>query len=114
MRISHWSSDVCSSDLAGKVAGEAVRDIAFLFPPACGRGRGGPVLKFRLSTCPPQTPPASGRGLVELPRSEERRAGKECVSTCRSRWSPYHYKTKTESHHAQHSSSAGRSKQQNK
>src|SRR3546814_15589328 len=26
------------------------------------------------------------------PRSEERRGGKECVSTCRSRWSPYHYK----------------------
>src|SRR3546814_12572192 len=25
-----------------------------------------------------------------LPRSEERRVGKECVSTCRSRWSPYH------------------------
>src|SRR3546814_14000748 len=25
-------------------------------------------------------------------RSEERRGGKECVSTCRSRWSPYHYK----------------------
>src|SRR3546814_11004667 len=28
------------------------------------------------------------------PRSEERRVGKECVSTCRSRWSPYHYKQK--------------------
>src|SRR3546814_10798718 len=27
-------------------------------------------------------------------RSEERRVGKECVSTCRSRWSPYHYKEK--------------------
>src|SRR3546814_17153344 len=27
-------------------------------------------------------------------RSEERRVGKECVSTCRSRWSPYHYKNK--------------------
>src|SRR3546814_11469886 len=30
-----------------------------------------------------------------LPRSEERRVGKECVSTCRSRWSPFHYKQKT-------------------
>src|SRR3546814_14013802 len=30
-------------------------------------------------------------------RSEERRVGKECVSTCRSRWSPYHYK-KTKRH----------------
>src|SRR3546814_13982701 len=29
-------------------------------------------------------------------RSEERRVGKECVSTCRSRWSPYHSKKKTE------------------
>src|SRR3546814_17557634 len=29
-------------------------------------------------------------------RSEERRVGKECVSTCRSRWSPYHKKTTTE------------------
>src|SRR3546814_20710625 len=31
-------------------------------------------------------------------RSEERRVGKECVSTCRSRWSPYHYKKKTTHH----------------
>src|SRR3546814_12813389 len=31
-------------------------------------------------------------------RSEERRVGKECVSTCRSRWSPYHYK-QTKQHH---------------
>src|SRR3546814_14270930 len=28
-------------------------------------------------------------------RSEERRVGKECVSTCSTRWSPYHYKKKT-------------------
>src|SRR3546814_3195417 len=34
---------------------------------------------------------------VRDPRSEERRVGKECVSTCRSRWSPYHYKTNTTS-----------------
>src|SRR3546814_13739553 len=31
-------------------------------------------------------------GSLYLFRSEERRVGKECVSTCRSRWSPYHYK----------------------
>src|SRR3546814_11541948 len=30
-----------------------------------------------------------------VPSSEERRVGKECVSTCRSRWSPYHSKKKT-------------------
>src|SRR3546814_1236666 len=28
--------------------------------------------------------------LLDAGRSEERRVGKECVSTCRSRWSPYH------------------------
>src|SRR3546814_12106113 len=40
----------------------------------------------------------AGRGLVFQihERSEERRVGKECVSTCRSRWSPYHSKKKTE------------------
>src|SRR3546814_14267002 len=31
-----------------------------------------------------------GAELKEILRSEERRVGKECVSTCRSRWSPYH------------------------
>src|SRR3546814_17968773 len=30
--------------------------------------------------------------VLAITRSEERRVGKECVSTCRSRWSPYHYK----------------------
>src|SRR3546814_11620028 len=33
-----------------------------------------------------------------FPRSEERRVGKECVSTCRSRWSPYHEKKKPRKH----------------
>src|SRR3546814_11585160 len=33
--------------------------------------------------------------LPGIPRSEERRVGKECVSTCRSRWSAYHYKKKS-------------------
>src|SRR3546814_16851564 len=33
--------------------------------------------------------------LAELASSEERRVGKECVSTCRSRWSTYHYKKKS-------------------
>src|SRR3546814_16672696 len=45
--------------------------------------------KMRLSTALPLrnlAAPAS--------RSEERRVGKRCVSTCRSRWSPYHYKKK--------------------
>src|SRR3546814_13424419 len=34
--------------------------------------------------------------IEDLARSEERRVGKECVSTCRSRWSPYHEKQKKE------------------
>src|SRR3546814_13908507 len=38
--------------------------------------------EIRASTLAPASP--------ETPRSEERRVGKECVSTCRSRWSPYH------------------------
>src|SRR3546814_15753548 len=40
---------------------------------------------------------AAGEAIAdeEVERSEERRVGKECVSPCRSRWSTYHYKTKT-------------------
>src|SRR3546814_4738718 len=37
--------------------------------------------------------PKSGEARYSI-RSEERRVGKECVSTCRSRWSPYHYTKK--------------------
>src|SRR3546814_19326627 len=36
----------------------------------------------------------TGPGFKTDVRSEERRVGKECVSKCRSRWSPYHYKNK--------------------
>src|SRR3546814_14211317 len=39
---------------------------------------------------PAAMPYAGGFELAVFPRSEERRVGKECVSTCRSRWSPYH------------------------
>src|SRR3546814_19144036 len=53
----------------------------------------------RWMVSPPAPPSPSIRHLwiVQLsfsPRSEERRVGKECVSTCRSRWSPYHSKKK--------------------
>src|SRR3546814_12218903 len=41
---------------------------------------------------------AASRRFAARHRSEERRVGKECVSTCRSRWSPYHYKTKNKCH----------------
>src|SRR3546814_11253022 len=70
-----------------------------------------PVLSKRVNMCHPSTrnSPAVGMSagifdlreqVIGLPnirqqiRSEERRVGKECVSTCRSRWSPYHYKKK--------------------
>src|SRR3546814_2148618 len=72
MRISDWSSDVCSSDLlhgtdtASRLGGD---EFAILV--------GGPDARQR------------GHDLCDS-RSEERRVGKECVSTCRSRWSPYH------------------------
>src|SRR3546814_4203352 len=67
MRISDWSSDVCSSDLV-------ILWAARLFDRLCDPfGSHG-------------TPRSSQRQA----RSEERRVGKECVSTCRSRWSPYH------------------------
>src|SRR3546814_12043371 len=96
MRISDWSSDVCSSDLDGNVVLGPVsrshrrdRDVAMrLADRRLGRGQvTGLALSGRaaLGHQPDQAadPPS---------RSEERRVGKECVSTCRSRWSPYHSK----------------------
>src|SRR3546814_2004060 len=76
MRISDWSSDVCSSDL------ELVR--AEGPEPVRQQAAHGP-LPHRLR----QVPAQQDHEVVRV-RSEERRVGKECVSTCRSRWSPYH------------------------
>src|SRR3546814_5282858 len=78
MRISDWSSDVCSSDLPWPVFGYHWNGAAGWA--AAKRSRLGSE-KLRSST-----PMCSMMGQ----RSEERRVGKECVSTCRSRWSPYH------------------------
>src|SRR3546814_6389146 len=44
------------------------------------------------------TSPACWHGLSRAGRSEERRVGKECVGTCRSRWSPYHKTKNTKNH----------------
>src|SRR3546814_11817656 len=49
---------------------------------------------------PERALPTSSIGLDR--RSEERRVGKECVSTCRSRWSPYHYKKKNKINRSRH------------
>src|SRR3546814_18569308 len=98
MRISDWSSDVCSSDLVIDRCwqqGEnnpivAIHDVGAgglsnAFPELVNdAGRGA---LFELSQVHVEE---SGLSAAEIWRSEERRVGKECVSTCRSRWSPYH------------------------
>src|SRR3546814_7918383 len=93
MRISDWISDVCSSDLgrlgaAGHARG-AGRDAAARAVPGPGRRQvAGRVSDRRGGT---RAGAAAGTRLARGgARSEERRVGKEGVSTCRSRWSPYH------------------------
>src|SRR3546814_6647227 len=84
MRISDWSSDVCSSDLS-RFDWRMIMKQAQLDIELCGRlaDACGPVLGLAV--------PDTGLPVTAmLDRSEERRVGKECVSTCRSRWSPYH------------------------
>src|SRR3546814_10207673 len=82
LRISDWSSDVCSSDLLqdrlAADGGVQVLDLKHCF---------AVILVTRLSIGQPTLP---SREMPTSFRSEERRVGKECVSTCRSRWSPYH------------------------
>src|SRR3546814_16062420 len=98
MRISDWSSDVCSSDLLQAQIGDAPFVIQAHIYSHAAAARCGAFLHARLcirqSTmvrdrrCQPQNVPVVERCIHSL-RSEERRVGKECVSTCRSRWSPY-------------------------
>src|SRR3546814_19012725 len=92
MRISDWSSDVCSSDLLhrGRLRCAATMAViaatlAVMVTTACIKTTG-----MRLGQGWP--------GDQGQDRSEERRVGKECVSKCRSRWSPYH-STKTKLTH---------------
>src|SRR3546814_19592634 len=87
MRISDWSSDVCSSDLATSIAGSVRSHPA----PKPHRPRHRPARSDRRATRPAsRLRPQRHRSRAR--RSEERRVGKECVSPCRSRWSQYHYK----------------------
>src|SRR3546814_13242722 len=82
MRISDWSSDVCSSDLPHAARGASDDWVAWrLRWHWHALGDVGPCAWWDDAL----------RGLAC--RSEERRVGKECVSTCRSRWSPYPSKT---------------------
>src|SRR3546814_1627990 len=85
MRISDWSSDVCSSDLSLIEIETSRLEGHFIGDPQSYRPEGElPALKAR------DPIPALRDRLMREGRSEERRVGKECVSTCRSRWSPYH------------------------
>src|SRR3546814_12083069 len=86
MRISDWSSDVCSSDL-NRIAADRETHTSRPSRSASARDRTARIRVHR-SGGSGNWRPAARR------RSEERRVGKECVSTCRSRWSPYHYKKK--------------------
>src|SRR3546814_14580022 len=97
LRISDWSSDVCSSDLNGFCMGGGT-EISL----ACDYrvASNDPSTRIGLPEVKLGIYPGWG-GSVRLPRLvgapaafdmrwEARRVGKECVSTCRSRWSPYH------------------------
>src|SRR3546814_15488234 len=102
MRISDWSSDVCSSDLnySGSVT---TPKIGLIYSPnnavdlkfSWGRSFKAPTLASIYQTQYAYLLPLTYFGRSDaapdesaLYRSEERRVGKECVSTCRSRWSP--------------------------
>src|SRR3546814_18783804 len=98
MRISDWSSDVCSSDLRIELTSLNVQaDIAEAKAKLSMSGAG---------LLPSATPASSetatrlanryNKVIGQVNRSEERRVGKECVSTCRYRWSPYNEKKITE------------------
>src|SRR3546814_10480071 len=99
MRISDWSSDVCSSDLTSGTTGDP--KATMLSHGALAAAIRAWVEKFALTSDDRQIamlPMFHSFGFIVVlnttmsvgGRSEERRVGKECVSTCRSRWSPYH------------------------
>src|SRR3546814_11347387 len=97
MRISDWSSDVCSSDLSvERVAMFVVLSIIVLV--AVFNILSSLIMLVRAKTrdiAILRTMGASRNSLLRIfmtVRSDERRVGNECVSTCRSRWSPYYSK----------------------
>src|SRR3546814_11935222 len=109
MRISDWSSDVCSSDCEGASAASGssrivhrMGDLGYFDADGrlwfCGR-KSQRVVTATGTLCTEQIEPVFNvhpdvrrTALVGVgergARSEERRVGKECVSTCRSRWGP--------------------------
>src|SRR3546814_12284306 len=89
MRISDWSSDVCSSDLDPAAAHRRLGEQVHQHPPGPALADMEAVVEQRVAggaavgDRDQAVEPAAGAS------SEERRVGQECVSTCRSRWSPY-------------------------
>src|SRR3546814_1958539 len=91
LRISDWSSDVCSSDLehpqrlvtAADRDGDGRTDAEGVEPPRIAPIGRGSVEDHRRT---------GAERLHHDRRPEERRVGKECVRTCRCRLQPYHYK----------------------
>src|SRR3546814_11910919 len=113
MRISDWSSDVCSSDLPfvqGAVDDETRADLETVVRAKAAIQLGedvGDAAQIKVAPVGPDIPESGGavvgrerHGIIAqavmkllaglLIRSEERRVGQEGASTCRSRWSPYH------------------------
>src|SRR3546814_18027361 len=102
MRISDWSSDVCSSDLVkgGGASFQYLQPGLGLLDLATGGfdslwrwSSHGQSFRCAILIAPDPTERKRGRAhlcKLAFARSEERRVGKECVSKCRSRWSPYH------------------------
>src|SRR3546814_20739944 len=90
MRISDWSSDVCSSDLGGLeiiAGGQKNPKAKELYNSIRAEIEGALPFTRRWASIRSSSTSSTGTW-----RSEERRVGKECVRTCRSRWSPYHEK----------------------
>src|SRR3546814_6456172 len=98
MRISDWSSDVCSSDLHLLEGYHRNYPIEGWLAPSSKR-EDGIVEPFEyeydcITEMRIKDEEAAEEMLRIFNRSEERREGKECVSTCRSRWSREHYNKK--------------------
>src|SRR3546814_15345086 len=100
MRISDWSSDVCSSDLHLRCRRPPRPAFEHEVAQALRRAPGEPLDDVRDLRHAPRAHHLADRDhAVTAPRhrrvrSEERRVGKGCVSTCRSRWAPYLSKKK--------------------
>src|SRR3546814_12196037 len=100
MRISDWSSDVCSSDLCAPSGRIQEKSLDILYKMvigiyeairrASGCQEGEILMSFERALCGLGATVSLAALLASATRSDERRGGKECVSTCRSRGSPYH------------------------